>query len=120
MNGAIIQARTESEIADARELFREYASSTGVDLCFQNFDEELRSLPGKYAEPKGRLYVFIDAGRSVACGALRPFGDDVAEMKRLYVRPEARRHGHGAELCAHLISAARVIGYQAIVLDTLR
>src|SRR3954454_9237429 len=116
----IIQARTEPEIGDARELFREYASSTGVDLCFQNFDAELKSLPGKYAEPKGRLYLFVHDGRTVACGALRPFGDEIAEMKRLYVRPEARRQGHGARLCEQLISAARVIGYKTMVLDTLR
>lgn len=116
----IIQARHPEEIALARELFREYAAGTGVDLCFQNFEEELSTLPGKYAEPGGRLYLLFDEGEGAACGALRPFGGDLGEMKRLYVRPEFRKRGHAARLCDQLISAARTIGYSAIVLDTLR
>lgn len=116
----IIQARQPQEIALTRELFREYAAGTGLDLCFQNFEEELSTLPGKYAEPEGRLYLLFEEGEGVACGALRPFGRDLGEMKRLYVRPPFRKRGHGTRLCDQLISAARAIGYRAIVLDTLR
>src|SRR5207245_2174876 len=93
MNSAnLIQATRPAEIEVVRELFREYAAGTGLDLCFQGFEEELRTLPGKYAEPKGRLYL-LRAEEDVAvagCGALRAFRDDTAEMKRLYVRPQFR------------------------------
>src|SRR3989442_1415316 len=90
----LVQATQLPEIAVVRDLFREYAIGTGLDLCFQNFEEELATLPGKYAPPRGRLYLLFDGSVVGGCAALRPFRDDIAEMKRLYVRPQFRRHGH--------------------------
>ena len=116
----IVQARTPRELELARELFREYAAAIGIDLCFQGFDEELASLPGKYAEPQGRLLLCFEQNSAVGCGALRPLRDDIAEMKRLYIRPTARRRGFAKLLGQKLIDAAREIGYRAVVLDTLR
>jgi putative acetyltransferase len=116
----LIQALQSAEIALARELFREYAAGTGLDLCFQNFDEELATLPGKYAPPHGRLYLVFDGPVAAACAALRPFRDDIAEMKRLYVRPQFRRRGYARLLSQKLIEEAKTIGCRAIYLDTLR
>src|SRR4051812_41302070 len=97
-NARIISASTPTELALVRELFREYAESHGLNLCFQNFDEELLTLPGKYAQPRGRLYLMFDGANAAACGALRMFNDYTAEMKRLYVRPQFRRRGYGRAL----------------------
>src|SRR5215471_7135810 len=44
----IVRATTDSEIRAVRDLFEEYAASIGVDLCFQNFEHELSTLPGAY------------------------------------------------------------------------
>jgi ribosomal protein S18 acetylase RimI-like enzyme len=113
------------QVALARELFREYAAALHVDLCFQDFERELQGLPGKYSPPTGRLllaYNQDDAGataRLAGCGALRPLSPEICEMKRLYVRPEARGHGIGRALILVLISAAQGIGYRAMRLDTL-
>jgi hypothetical protein len=53
-------------------LFREYATWLGIDLSFQNFDEEVAGVPGKYAPPDGRLLlVFVGRGGNVGCLALR-------------------------------------------------
>ena len=95
-------------------LFREYASSLGVDLSFQHFEEELAALPGDYAPPRGRLLLTCDG-----CVALRPLSSDVCEMKRLYVRPDARGTGVGRALVQRVIDEARSIGYRAMRLDTL-
>jgi putative acetyltransferase len=120
MNGfQSIRAAGPAEIPAVRELFCEYATGTGLDLCFQNFEEELQTLPGKYAEPGGRLYLMFFGMVTAGCGALRPFRDDIAEMKRLYVKPAFRERGFGRLLSERLIAEARRIGYRAVYLDTL-
>jgi putative acetyltransferase len=120
----IEQASAEAQFVLARELFLEYAKALSVDLCFQDFTRELHELPGKYSPPAGRLllaHINDDAtsARLAGCGALRPLSDEICEMKRLYVRPEFRRHGIGRALTLALISVAREIGYRALRLDTL-
>ena len=114
----LIQATSPEEIDLARQLFREYAAEIGLDLCFQGFEEELRTLPGKYSAPAGRLFLVVENGAAVACGALRPFQPEIAEMKRLYVCPAFRAHGYGRKLAERLVSEARAIGYRSIYLDT--
>jgi len=112
-------ARSPAQIEHARSLFRAYADSLGVDLSFQDFDRELRELPGDYVPPKGRLFLAYDAERVAGCGALRDLGDHVCEMKRLYVVPEFRGKRVGRMVAEALIAAAREIGYRAMRLDTL-
>lgn len=119
----IEQADSDAKVELAREMFREYAAQLGVDLCFQDFERELRELPGKYAPPAGRLllaYDFSAGGKqATGCGALRPMDADNCEMKRLFVRPEFRGRGIGRTLAESLIASAREIGYVAMRLDTL-
>lgn len=117
MNIQIISAA--NDIDPLRTLFREYEAFLGVDLCFQSFDAELRTLPGKYAEPKGRCYLALCDGEAAGCIALRPIDNSVCEMKRLFVREKFRGHGIGEMLAEKVISAAKEIGYQTMRLDTL-
>ncbi len=114
---------TPEQFDAARGLFREYAQDLGIDLCFQNFDAELATLPGDYAEPQGALLLaFVDGGLA-GCGAFRPLHDvdyaNACEMKRLYVRPAFRRFGLGRMLAEALIDRAVQAGYSAMLLDTL-
>jgi putative acetyltransferase len=107
----------------AREIFRDYARSLDVDLCFQNFDAELAALPGAYAAPKGYLLLAFVDGALAGCGAFRPLADvdyaNACEMKRLYVRPAFRRFGLGRALAQRLMDEARRSGYSVMLLDTL-
>jgi ribosomal protein S18 acetylase RimI-like enzyme len=123
VHGVLIRdARVPDEVAVVRSMFREYAASLDVDLCFQDFDGELAQLPGYYAAPGGCL-LLAEAGQRIAgCVALRPLesqGGDIGEVKRLYVRPAARGSGAGRALAEAVIARARAIGYGEIRLDTL-
>jgi len=104
-------------------IFLEYAQSLKVDLCFQNFDEELRDLPGEYAEPRGALLLTQVNGEIAGCCALRPLDgcdySNAAEMKRLYVRPAFRGLGLGRQLADAILDAALHAGYACVLLDTL-
>jgi ribosomal protein S18 acetylase RimI-like enzyme len=112
-------ATSAEEIETARTLFREYAAGLDVDLSFQNFDEELATLPGGYTPPDGRLLLAWDGAAAAGCVALRRFADRVGEMKRLYLRPEWRGTGLGRALAEASIAEARAAGYTTLRLDTL-
>ena len=116
----IVAAESEEFLPDVRRLFVEYGESLGFDLCFQGFREELAGLPGRYASPRGRLYVARVAGEHIGCVGLRPMeDDDVCEMKRLYVQPPHRGHGIARGLVYQLILDAKRIGYRRMYLDTI-
>lgn len=120
----IAQVLSEETIAQARSLFREYASTIGVEVCLVDFDRELASLPGLYVPPEGRLLLANQEGpggaeQLIGCAALRKFEPDTCELKRLYVRPAFRGLGAGRELVKQLIDEARGIGYRRMLLDTL-
>ena len=119
----LITPSTPDEFLTTRQIFQEYADQLGVDLCFQNFDAELESLPGEYAEPQGALLLAMVDGELAGCCAMRPLGTvdypNACEMKRLYVRKAFRRLGLGRQLAEAILDAARVAGYHHMLLDTL-
>jgi GNAT superfamily N-acetyltransferase len=116
---SITHAQSPAQIAQARELFLEYAESLGFSLCFQSFDKELAELPGDYAPPDGRLLLAEYEGQLAGCVALHKLELKTCEMKRLYLRPQFRGKGVGRRLAETVISEARAIGYEHMRLDTV-
>ena len=114
-----LQAESPAPIAQARELFLEYAQSLGFSLCFQNFDQELAGLPGDYAPPSGRLLLAEYEHQVAGCVALHKLEEGICEMKRLYVRPQFRGKRLGLALAERIIGEARQIGYRQMRLDTV-
>lgn len=116
---AFSQAESPAQIAQARELFLEYAKSLNFSLCFQSFDQELAGLPGDYAPPEGRLFLAECEGELAGCVALHQLENGICEMKRLYLRPQFRGKGLGRVLAERIIAEARLIGYRRMRLDTV-
>ena len=115
----LIHVKTEKEIALIRKLFLEYAESLDFDLDFQNFEEELRNLPGEYTPPGGCMILAMDRNDVAGCVAMRPLSPGICEMKRLYVRPQHRGKKIGRLLSAKIIHEASMCGYERMRLDTV-
>ncbi|MGB0010076.1 MAG: GNAT family N-acetyltransferase [Candidatus Sulfotelmatobacter sp.] len=113
------QVESPTQVAQARELFLEYAQSLGFSLCFQNFDKELEALPGHYAPPDGRLLLAEYEGQLAGCVAMRELEPGTCEMKRLYLRTRFRGNGLGRALADRIIAEARQVGYRRMRLDTV-
>ena len=115
----LVPAHAKENLVRVRELFIEYAEAIGIDLSFQDFADELADLPGEYAPPDGGVLLALVDGQPAGCVALRPFGEGICEMKRLYVRPAFRGRGIGLELANTIIDQARTVGYERMRLDTI-
>ena len=113
----------DQDLSELRALFLDYAEQLGVDLGFQSFEQELASLPGDYAEPRGTLLLAWVDGQPAGCCALRPLDTidypNAAEMKRLFVRKAFRGFGLGRQLAEAILDAARLRGYTSVLLDTI-
>jgi GNAT superfamily N-acetyltransferase len=113
------EAETDQHFTDARLIFLEYQKYLGINLDFQDFQSELAELPGKYASPAGSIILVYDRDKCIGCVALRPYAEDICEMKRLFVKPDYRGKNIGRELCSRIIKKAIEIGYSRMRLDTL-
>ena len=107
------------DLEAVRALFAEYGADVSRAHCLTGFDQELASLPGAYAPPQGGLLLLRCGAEAVGCVGLRLLEDGIAEMKRLYVRPEFQGKGFGRALASAAIELARGLGYRAVRLDTL-
>jgi GNAT superfamily N-acetyltransferase len=115
-----IDVETTEKIEIIRNLFLEYEKIIGCNLCFQDIENELANLPGKYSPPDGRLILAEYDSKLAGCIALKKIGDDICEMKRLYVRSEFRGKKIGRKLAEKIVEEARSTGYRIMRLDTLK
>jgi putative acetyltransferase len=111
----LISDAGEGDVAELRELFREYAAWIGEDFWVNDFEDELAALPGYY---EALLIARLD-DELVGSVAVKRLPDGAAELKRLYVRPAARGTGLGRTLAAAAVERARELGYATMRLDTL-
>jgi GNAT superfamily N-acetyltransferase len=108
---AVLTAYTEE---GAAQLERAFCVKQDISAIVDNSMHHLR----QFAPPAGRLLLVVEGEAFLGCGALRPIAVAVAEIKRMYVRPEARGRGLGRQLLNALLAAARQQGYREARLDT--
>jgi len=118
----LIQIKEDGVLLDEiRTLFREYEKELDENLCFQSFEAELKDPLKKYGSPKGILYIAEWNDAVAGCIALMPLQEEgVCEMKRLYVRPQFRKHKIGKAMVEQLMKDAEELGYTTMKLDTLQ
>jgi GNAT superfamily N-acetyltransferase len=116
---AILRARFPADAPEVVTIFREYVASPSVSLDFQDYEREFADLPGKYAEPDGRVLLAREHSAVVGCAALRRVNGSTCELKRVYVRPSARGNNIGRQLVEHMIGEARAERYSTMCLDVL-
>ena len=115
----LVQATDKHEMKKVKEIFIEYRKDLGLDLSFQDFQDELDELPGEYSPPDGTIILAKEVDKIKGCVALRKIDEHTCEMKRLYVKPEHRGKGLGRKLAVSIIDIARNKGYTKMKLDTL-
>ena len=125
----IVQASTNAQLDQVRDLMRaligwqrqRYRDVVElVDMYYDEggFEADLAGLPGRFAPPKGRLLLAFDDGQPAGCVALHDLGDDICEMKRMFVCVDLQGKGIGRALANALMREAKAAGYQRMRLDT--
>ncbi|MCC5645997.1 GNAT family N-acetyltransferase [Nostoc sp. CHAB 5824] len=122
----IIQVETGEHKSYIHELFWEYFNETklifsdqfGIDLDVDTFFEQYMTQLHEFIPPSGRLLLGQYEAKIAGCACLRKIGEDVGEIKRMYVRPEFRRKGIGRSLLEAIINEAAYINYSRIRLDS--
>jgi NADPH2:quinone reductase len=114
----VVGAHDDAGLQSFRALLREYDDGLDAGLRIKSIETELSALAQRYAA--GALLLALDDGLPVGCAILHHFDAGKAEVKRLYVKPQARRSGTGRALVMAAIELARERGYASVVLDTHR
>jgi putative acetyltransferase len=112
-------ANTSQEFDDGRRLYQQYAKSLYIDLSFQDFHNELKTMEKHYNKPKGALLLAYNDTVAVGCVGIREIDQDTAELKRMFVLTEYRGYKIGMKLLELAIDIANELNYKKIRLDTL-
>jgi putative acetyltransferase len=115
----IVPAETTDQIEAIRFLVLAHATSLREHPGSEQVRADAESLPGPYAPPRGRLYLARLDSMPAGCVALKRLEGTTAEVKRMFVLANARRHGVGRALMEQLMSDARRMGYERLRLGTL-
>lgn len=114
------EARSDREYEIAVDLFREYASHIGFDLSFQNFEDEICKIKNHYSRPSGQLIIVYDNRKNpVGCFGIRTWEDSICELKRMYLKKEARGKGVGKMMMTKALEIGRNLNFELMRLDTL-
>jgi putative acetyltransferase len=113
-------AGTDADFEQGKRLFEEYVASLGVDLSFQDFSNELKTIDQQYNQPAGALLLAFKEAVAIGCAGIRKIDHETAELKRMYVQDLYKGKGIGVQLLERSLQIAKELGYKKIRLDTLQ
>jgi GNAT superfamily N-acetyltransferase len=119
------RVQSSADAADAVTLAKEYGewavhvarTEYGIDARAES-QQGLSTSIEELLQPRGRLYVAEIDQSPVGLGGLNPISEEIAEIKRMYVRPEARGHGVGRMLLQQLVTDARELAFRLVRLES--
>jgi putative acetyltransferase len=114
-----VRANTGEEYKNAALLFKEYAAWLNIDLGFQHFDKELKEIKTMYGEPGGGIILCKTMDAYIGCVGIRKINSNIAELKRMFIKPAWQKQGIGKALLEKAVELARGYNYTTIRLDTL-
>lgn len=120
--GSTIEIRCADDpvsIAAARSLVRAHIVAASAADDAEAAERVVAALPEPYVAPRGVLWLAWEREEALGCLALHELEPDTAELKRMYVRPEARGRGVARRLTEHAIADATARGYSRLRLGTL-
>ena len=112
-------AETAQEFEEGANLFQQYADFIDIDLSFQDFNQELKTIDKQYSKPQGTLLIVYDGMMAIGCVALRKWDNEIGEIKRMFVLPEYRGHKIGQRLLEQILDIAQELKYNKVRLDTI-
>lgn len=119
MNFITREANSRQDFELAKKLMEAYAADIGVDLAFQDFENELKHISALYAYPDGVFVIAYYDDNPEGCFGIRKIDGDTCELKRMYLSKGVRGKGLGEKLLKKAIVMARELNYQNMRLDTL-
>jgi GNAT superfamily N-acetyltransferase len=114
----IKEVKNAEDFSVAKELIMEYVKWLGIDLSFQNFDNEMDTIQETYGNSNGRLFIALINNKAVGVGGIKRFNNRECEVKRMFVQPESRGLGIGKRLLKECIEIAKKLNYETMKLDT--
>ncbi len=123
----IVEATTTEQFAQFQELLDEVMAwdtamsrdiGLDVDAVLKFLHKRPASVIAAECSPNGRVFLATYDGHIAGCGALNELSDEVAELRRVYVRPAFRGKGLGKAIVEAILRRARESGYATVCLET--
>ena len=111
-------AEHPQDFSEAKKLILDYVTWLGIDLSFQNFDQEINNLENMYNKLDGGLLLASINNQAAGVAGIRKFDNKECELKRMFVKSGFRNLGIGKLLLAGSIELAKRLNYEIIKLDT--
>ena len=108
-----------ASLVAARSLVRAHLAAHSTVHDVEAIERVVAALPAPYVAPGGGLWVAWEGSDALGCVALQAQAPATAELKRMYVRPDARGRGVARRLGEHAIVVAGTLGYEKLRLGTL-